>query len=329
MKEEEIRKRDVFNSYLALVDKDVKDFFDFNSFEPLSCPACHSTDLTDEFIKQGFRYVSCDRCTTLFVNPRPSYEMLNRFYSDSPSTSFWIDEFFKPVEDVRREKIFKPRAEFVNGIIGNQSNLLIGDIGAGFGLFLEEMRKVNPDNRYLAIEPSFQMAEICRNKEIDTINLCLEEIESDLFFDILTAFELTEHLHDPEGFFNKIYALLKPGGKTFITTLNGNGFDILILGDHSKSVSPPHHLNFFNPYSIRVLLERVGFDIIEIATPGKLDWDIIEGMITKEGYNAGKLWEFVAKQTNDDCKQELQAWISKNNISSHMRVIARKPLTVE
>ena len=64
-----------------------------------------------------------------------------------------------------------------------------------------------------------------------------------------------------------------------MTTLNGLGFDIQQLWEQSKSISPPHHLNFYNTKSISLLLESSGFEIVEIATPGKLDWDIVEGMI--------------------------------------------------
>lgn len=326
MKEEEIRKRDVFNKYLALVEKDVKDFFNFSSFEKVYCPACQSDDLTLEFKKLGFSYTMCGRCFTFFVNPRPPYAVLKKFYSCSPSTNFWVNEFFKPVEEARREKIFRPRAEYICEFMGKPSGKVIGDIGAGFGLFLEEMRKIIPENTFVAIEPSVEMVALCKEKKLDTLGLCLEDIEENICsFDILTAFELTEHLYDPAKFFKKVFDLLKPGGYTVLTTLNGRGFDILILGDKSKSVSPPHHLNFFNPVSISILLERIGFEIVEITTPGKLDWDIVEGMIKNEGYNAGAFWGSLAKESGNECKEELQAWIAKNNLSSHMRVIAKKP----
>ena len=59
------------------------------------------------------------------------------------------------------------------------------------------------------------------------------------------------------------------------TTLSGTGADIQLLWENSKSISPPHHLNFFNPYSIKLILERTGFDQILVTTPGQLDMDIL------------------------------------------------------
>jgi SAM-dependent methyltransferase len=325
MKEEEIRKRDVFNKYLELVEKDVKDFFEFNSFIETNCPACGSSDFLFEFEKLSFKYVSCKKCSTLFANPRPPFKVLNEFYSTSTSTNFWVNEFFKPVAEMRRKKVFKPRAEYISKVIDKNKLLVIGDIGAGFGLFIEELRKILPDNHYIAIEPSGEMADICIEKGLETKCICLEDINDlERDFDLLTAFELSEHLFQPVSFYRKAYSLLKPEGYLFLTTLNGKGFDIMLLREKSKSIAPPQHLNFFNPTSIKYLLERIGFEIVEISTPGMLDWDIVEGMIKNEGIKQGKFWDLLAKEGSEMCKKELQNWIAKNNYSSHMRILAKK-----
>lgn len=325
MKEEEIRKRDVFNRYLELVADDVKDFFNKEKFLETACPACGSAELDFEFEKIGFKYVSCKECRTLFVNPRPSLEVMKKFYSESASTSFWVNEFFKPVAEARREKIFRPRAEYLAGLLENNKNMMVAEIGAGFGIFLEEMRKISPGNRYIAIEPSREMSDICLRKGLETKMAMFEEIgDMDGRVDLLISFELLEHLVRPEEFFKKACAFLKPGGKLVFTTLNGMGFDILLLWESSKSVAPPHHLNFFNPYSIKLLIERFGFEPQDISTPGKLDWDIVEGMIKNEGVKLGRFWQKIANDTNQECKAGLQQWITKNNLSSHMRVLARR-----
>lgn len=326
MKEEEIRNRGVFNKYLQLVEEDTKKLFRPHDFTGIACPACNSDEFTFQFEKIGFKYVRCNNCDTFFVNPRPSFSDLRNFYSESSSTDYWINEFFKPVAESRREKIFLPRAEYINKMLSKPGELVIGDIGAGFGIFIEELRKLSPQNHYIAVEPSAKMAEICRGKKIDVRCSCFEEMEGmEKSFDLLTAFELLEHLYDPWDFLKMAYSLLKPGAHIYITTLNGNGFDILLLWERSKSIAPPHHLNFFNPESIRILLESVGFEVREILTPGKLDWDIVEGMITKECAAVGRFWELLALEGSEKTKKALQEWISGNLLSSHMSVLARKP----
>lgn len=325
MKEEDIRKRDVLNRYLELVRRDAEDLFrDRSRFQRIACPACGAKRHENQFTKNGFDYVLCTDCDTLFVNPRPAYADLMKIYADSPSTRFWVEDFFKPMAEARREKIFKPRAEYIVSQFPDLASGRIGDIGAGFGIFLEELKRIWPASNTMAVEPSVDMADIIRGKGLPVIESMLEDIGPEHRFDLLTAFELVEHLHDPEVFMRRTCGLLNPGGRFFMTTLNGLGFDIQLLWASSKSVTPPHHLNFFNPVSIRRLLEGSGFEILEISTPGQLDWDIIEGGYRQEGTDPGRLFRTLSKYGTEEAKADLQGWIRRHNLSSHMRVIARK-----
>ncbi|MCX7966168.1 MAG: class I SAM-dependent methyltransferase [Syntrophorhabdaceae bacterium] len=326
MKEEDIRKRDTLNRYLELVRSDAERIFnDKTTFQYISCPGCDSEKSEPQFEKNGFFYVLCKNCETLYVNPRPTYEKLMEIYIDSPSTRFWVNEFFMPMTEARREKIFKPRAQDISERFLALNTGTIGDIGAGFGIFLEELKKFWPFAKTIAIEPSHEMAEICRKKGLDVIESPIEDIAPEHYqFDLLTSFELLEHLHDPHNFIKNSYSLLKDNGYFYLTTLNGLGFDIQLLWDKSKSVTPPHHLNFFNPQSVSLLLDKAGFKVIEVSTPGKLDWDIIEGGFINEGIDPGRFFKTVIRYGSEASKRELQNWISKYNFSSHMRVIAKK-----
>ena len=325
MKEKDIRKRDTLNNYLEMVEQDIKKLFIFSTFVKTPCPACANSDrITEGLKKKGFTYVLCQRCATLFVNPRPTVKELKDFYADSPSALFWIDKFFGPVAEMRREKMFRPRAEYVNTMFPEKANGFIVDVGSGFGIFLEELSSLWPTTRFMAVEPSPRQAEICRGKGLDVQCCTIEELEGfDGQVDLLTAFELIEHLFSPEDFLRRVRELLKPTGHLLMTTLNGQGFDIQLLWERSKSINPPHHLNFFNPQSVVLLLKHCGFEIVEVSTPGELDWDIVEGMIKNEKFYSGRFWDFFSRYGTLESKQELQDWISRNNLSSHMRIIAK------
>jgi SAM-dependent methyltransferase len=326
MNEQDIRKREVFDRYLEMVGQDISVFFsDKRDFVEIPCQACGTQDYSFQFKKAGFDYVLCNVCSTLFVNPRPNSELLAKFYVESPSTSFWVNEFFKPVAEARREKIFRPRAEYLARKYGSEPEWIIGDIGSGFGLFLEELSKIWVGSTMIAIEPSREMSEICRSKGFEVLPCAFEDVEGwNGKFDLLTSFELFEHVFEPEAFLRKAWELLRPGGRLFLTTLNGKGFDIQVLWEKSKSVAPPHHLNFFNPRSVKMLLDRTGFLAEEISTPGQLDWDIVEGMIRNDGIDAGRFYNFLANEGTERCKKEFQEWITRNNLSSHLRLVARK-----
>jgi SAM-dependent methyltransferase len=326
MKEEEIRSRSAHNRYLELIAEDVQTIFaDKKSFIKINCPACGSKKYEPQFEKTGFTLVLCPDCGTLFVNPRPPSRLLNDFYTRSRSASFFVHGFFQPVAEARREKIFRPRAEYIRDTLPEKSKGTIGDIGAGAGLFLEELAKLWPSGRMVAIEPSLESVAVCKEKGLETIPRALEDVEGwDGKFDLLTSFELFEHLYSPDEFLKKIHRLLRPGGYLFLTTQNGEGFDIQILWEKSKSISPPVHLNFFNPGSMKKLLQTNSFIVEQIDTPGKLDWDIVEGMYREEGIDPGHFWKLVAEKSGQTSKSSLQTWITENNLRSHMRVLAKK-----
>jgi 2-polyprenyl-3-methyl-5-hydroxy-6-metoxy-1,4-benzoquinol methylase len=68
--------------------------------------------------------------------------------------------------------------------------------------------------------------------------------------DVIASFETIEHLFDPAGFLHACHRLLRPGGLLVLTCPNGQGFDVLVLGDRSDTVDA-EHLNYFNPPSFR------------------------------------------------------------------------------
>ena len=324
MKESDIRNQEVLEEYLALVEADVKKLFRREEFEKVPCPACGADAYTVQFEKCGFPYVTCDKCGTLYANPRPTQEQLDVFYSESDSTRFWVEEFFMPFAEARRQKIFIPRAKEFAEEFPEYRDKRIGDIGAGFGLFLEELKKIWPDCNLCAIEPSVEMVKICEDKGLRTVPKMFEDIdEEDGSFDFLCMFELFEHLNKPKVFLEKANRVLSDGGRMLITTLNGKGFDIQLLWEKHKNVNPPNHLNFINPDSIKLLLGQCGFEAEKITTPGKLDWDIIEITIESNRADLGRWWKLVCS-ASDEAKSELQNWISKNCYSSHIRIVAKK-----
>lgn len=326
MKEDEIRSRQSFNEYLELVKEDVAAYFkDKKGFRDVPCVACGSTDFEIQFEKMGFKYVLCRSCGTLFANPRPPIEDLIKFDCASRSGVFLLKDLILGKEEDRREKIFKPRALFTAKLIEEKAMSVIGDIGSGAGIFLEELKKLAPGIKLFSIEPSPGMASLCRKKGFDTIEKAIEEVEGLAEkFDMLCAFELLEHLHEPGAFIRKAFEMLKPGGLLLMTSLNCEGFDIQLLWGDSNNIYPAQHINFFNPRSIAIALKNNRFVVEEIVTPGKLDWDIVENAINEGKGGPGRLWRNFAEYASRESKEELQAFLCKNKLSSHMRVLARK-----
>lgn len=329
MKEFEIRPKELFSKYLELSKLDISLFFsDHSNFVEIQCPGCKTSENPVSFVKHGFKYKKCKKCSSLYVSPRPTNEMISDFYRRSESSRFWAEHFYPETAEARREMIFKPRAEVIKDILTKLSipePKSIVDVGAGYGIFLEEIGKYEYFDEVVAIEPNKDLAKCCRSKNLKVVEKDVEMVGSEeLKASVICSFEVFEHLHDPERFVMSMKRLLKPGGILLFTTLTISGFDLLVLGEHSKSISPPHHINFLSVEGIRSLLKRCGLSEISIETPGKLDLDIVKNTLTEmPNLEVSDFVKYLIYNRDLKAHEDFQKFLSANNLSSHVRIIAR------
>ena len=324
MKEEDIRPQAIFDEYLRLASLDAAKYFGSAKREEICCPACgRDGDLV--FQKHGFTYKECPICQTIFVTPRPDVEAFFNYYQHSDSAKYFATTFYKATETARRDKLWKPKVLKVKSILDKYhlQDVEIIDIGGGYGIFAEEYKRTT-QAPITIIEPGPDLANICRQKGFPVIQKFLEKVnQSDLseLPKAFVSFELFEHLHNPSNFFKQLRSLMRSGDLFIFTTLSGTGVDIRALWDASNSISL-QHLNFFNPHSVRIFLERVGMRTLEIKTPGKLDLDILSNNYTKIKDHFWK--SFIAQATIPE-RDAWQTFISEHGYSSHMWVVCQCP----
>lgn len=323
MKENDIRPQNIFDEYLKLVEQDVATYFEKTSCTKINCPSCGGKG-EFAFHKKGFNYDECPKCMTLYVSPRPEKIAFDLYYTDSPSTRYWATTFYKETEAARREKLWKPKAHLIKEKIQRFSKLgIVLDIGGGYGIFAEEIRKI-VDCPVTVIEPSIHLAQVCRDKGLHVIERFLEQIPAEMLpygTKAFVSFELFEHLYDPAMFLATLNGLMRADDLFIFTTLSSMGVDIQVLWQNSKSVSPPHHLNFFNPKSVLLLLDRTGFTVLEVTTPGKLDISIME---SNSKFISDRFWKNYLKTTAESEKENMQTFLANNLLSSHMMVVCTK-----
>lgn len=329
MKENEIRPQLIFEKFLNYLEKDRKKFFDGNKYIKVDCPACKSSNVSEKFNKNGFIYNWCADCKTLYVSPLPCETNFYNFYKYGESVKFWATNFYKNTEKARTKKIYKHRINSIESIfkyrLKEDIDTLV-DIGAGYGTFCSLAKESTYFKNVIAIEPSPVFTKILKDKKIYVIKKFMKDVTKNDFDKyanqkkLFCAFELWEHLYNPSRFLETIKNVMNKGDYLFITTLNILGFDLLMLWEKSKSISPPQHINFFNLNSLKLLLEMNGFDIVKAFTPGKLDVDIVKNMNISFD---NRLCNYIINSSDEAFRQNLQNFISNNNLSSHMWVIAR------
>jgi len=331
MKESDIRPLALFDRYLELSRRDIEAFFSNRSdFVEVSCPACHSSRAKLAFTKLGFEYQQCDDCSSLYLSPRPTEAAQAEYSRKSEAVKFWSTHFYRETADARRQKMFRPRAELVASIVRDRipHAATFADVGAGYGIFLEEIGALALFDRVIGIEPAPDLAEICREKGFDVIEKMVEEIPAGgLRADFVTAFEVLEHVFSPVEFLRACQRTLAPGGLLLFTTLTSSGFDLQVLWDESKSIYPPHHINLLSIEGYRLLVESAGLELVELTTPGKLDVDIVTGALRERPLLDVPRFVKSLLDQSQEVLDRFQGFLQQSLLSSHVRVIARRPLT--
>ncbi len=328
MKEHDIRPKDLFDRYLELAKRDSESLLGRKAgFERVDCPGCGVRDPEPGLVKDGYAYSTCRACGSLYLDPRPTPAQLAEFYATAASVEFWSTDFYAKTEEARRERLFKPRAAMtaeLAGRLGLPADASLCDVGAGYGIFLEEARAAGRFKTLVGVEPAKALAETCRRKGFTTIEKTVEAVApGEAAVDLATCFEVIEHAHAPVEFLKASRRLLKPGGRLLATTLVCTGFDIAVLWERSRSVHPPHHINLLSVEGIRRLFARAGLEIETLETPGRLDVDIVRNAAKDDPSLPLPRFVKTLLAADDAARAAFQDLLARNLLSSHVRVVAR------
>lgn len=297
-------------------------------FVHVACPACDQDSFDATFRKTTFEFVTCRHCGTLYMNPRPSESVMAWHYSGSESYRYWAQHMFPASEEARREKIHRPRLERLVGYCDrfDVPRRTLMEVGAGFGTFSALAQETGSFSRVIAVEPTPELAEACRSRGIVTIEQRIEDIDDQCGdVDVAVAFEVIEHLFAPRTFLSRLGSVLRPGGLLVVSCPNGQGFDIEVLGAASHSVDAGH-VNLFNPTSLHGLVEDCGFAVLDLATPGRLDVELVR-KAAMEGRIDLADRPFVKRVVLDEWDRlgwPFQQFLAAHGLSSHMWLVAQK-----
>jgi 2-polyprenyl-3-methyl-5-hydroxy-6-metoxy-1,4-benzoquinol methylase len=144
-------------------------------------------------------------------------------------------------------------------------NASVLDVGCGRGAFLS---KVSSPNR-TGIELNKSAADVARKRGIAIV----EELIGDHsgVYDVVTAFQVLEHIADPLTFLSDCLAAVKPGGLLIIAVPNNDSF--IRFADLPLN-QPPHHVGMWTPSSIAALekLLPMAVQMIEEEPIRELGW---------------------------------------------------------
>lgn len=217
---------------------------------------------------------------TTGVDPASSFRGTKRFglwesptglhFFDPPRPgdgSFYASLYGGPWRDMLPKK-GRPRGEFelAAGRIARGARVL--DVGCGTGVFRHSLR----DADYVGLDPHFTGDPSAPWVRIETLASHLDRHAGT--YDVVTAFEVVEHVADALAMIRDMARALRPGG-------------LLILGvPHVPSAhtrvpnnpinAPPHHITWWTAPALHALAARAGLVDAEVA---QASWTRYESQI--------------------------------------------------
>jgi len=237
------------------------------------CPVCSSPNIKP-FQKRNFSYKDfnqenikitdkdygkvwdlsrCCDCTHLFANPCPTSDYIQSLYAKIEDSSY-------QEEAAGREKNFFPILYNLLELHPDRGNIF--DVGAATGIFLNSARRYGWKPH--GIEASAWAAETALKKyHIPIIQGTFEsaEIEKENY-QAVTMIDFIEHIPHPYKAVLKAHQILEPDHTLCLVTPNQRSLAAKISGSQWWHFRPAH-IHYFNKKSLRVLLQRAGFQIIK------------------------------------------------------------------
>lgn len=319
-----------FDRFLEITKKQVKRLLiDKGNLIDVSCPACNSDKKKTGFNRFGLEYVECMDCKTLYISPRPIEEDINRYFIDSKAIEFWRSHVVKQTLKGRITHLFSPRALWVANLTEQyfKNPVVFVDINSRYNEFLEEIDKLNLFKNKIILEPEVDIAEsLNEERGFKLINKFIASVyPNEINANAATAFAVIDRVFNPEEFLKAVKSLLVDGGLLFFTASTISGFDLQVLWEDSKTIFPPDHINLLSIEGIVKLLERCGFEIIELSTPGQLDVELVKNaMRNNDKLEVPRFVSYFLNNRDENAHRSFQEFLQQFKLSSHVRVAARR-----
>lgn len=309
------------------------------NFTERNCPVCNSSRYTKKDTFHGMYGIDqCDICGSSFVNPAPSIEALSDYYENCLCNR-QLSKIIKArydsndfINDDRVQLILKVVEQILQTKESDRT-IKILEVGCNNGAFLSKLRQALENTH---ANEKFELYGVdidpvaIKNTVDEQLNLFhgfAEDIakEHQNTYDIVLHFELIEHLINPRLFVASIHSMLGNNGKMIFTTPNFLGLDNQALHYNNMrylahAIFPPMHINAFSTKNMSHFLISNNFAVEEIATPGKLDVDMLYQCTD---YLQEDLFKDITL-LDEETRALLQQLMVRMNVSSHMQCIATK-----
>jgi SAM-dependent methyltransferase len=277
------------------------------------------------FTRGAAQYRQCDGCGSLFVSPRPDEATLVEYYRDSAPARFWREQVWARTEAVRRDKLVRPRVDWVlEGLAEHAPLARTGLDLSPFGAPLVEELASGGTRRITAGGWVADLDLPSPPTGVRVRPMTASAIDTAEPHEFVTAFDVFDRVADLPALVEAVARILPPGGLFFLTTPNADGFDLQVLWDKAPSLVPPDRLNVL---SIDGLLARMSgrhWDVIECSTPGMFDVAQVQHALDADP--ALEVPRVIRRMLSrgPQAHEDLQEFLQRHRLASFARVVARR-----
>jgi SAM-dependent methyltransferase len=226
------------------------------------CPVCAGERFRTALEEPPYRVLRCLDCGTGVVSPRASD--LESIYADG---SYWRSQSPRTIGygDYRAAeplyvKTFLRRLSFALGDRPASGKAL--DVGCAAGFCMQALRELGFEAYGVEVSETIATHAIER-LGFDTVHI--GTLESAPFaestFELITMWDVIEHVADPGALLGRARELLKRDGLLVLETQNIDSAFARVLGRRWHHYKHAEHIYHFTPASLRRLLEEAGFTV--------------------------------------------------------------------
>lgn len=219
------------------------------------CPICKNTKIHLLPIYERAHLAQCNSCGFVFSILIPEQKELVAHYTHYPRGGD-----LSPITIKRYNELLDKFESF------RKTNKLL-DYGCSNGQFLEIAAKRGWE--IYGLEFAGECFDNCARKGIKVF--LLDNLPQELFreeFDIITSFEVIEHINNPCDKIQLIRKMLRKNGLFYFTTPNFNSLSRRFLKGKWNVIGYPEHLSYYTPKTIHQLLYNNEFRKHSLITSG-------------------------------------------------------------